>query len=205
MKVLIQYISKQFGKPSGIGGQISTFLMNCLNRKLYHSIIQNLKIDKRDTILDIGFGNGFLLKKVAEQNPNKVLGIEISKDMLWVAGKRNAVFIQNGKVELTESNVMNLPFADSSIDKIYTVNTIYFWKDCSKGFSEIFRVLKSDGLFLNAVYTKKWLDKLPITRYGFVKFTATELKELIERNGFSEVQIIEIQKNKSLCIVAKKS
>lgn len=204
MKAIFQYISTQFGKPRGIGGLFSTFVMNCLNRKMYRSIIQNLNITKTDTILDIGFGNGYLLKKIALQNPNKMLGVEISKDMLVAAGKRNASFIQCGNMELTEADVLHLPFADNSIDKIYTVNTVYFWKDCNKGYSEIFRVLKAEGLFLNAVYTKKWLDKLPITQYGFSKFSREELENQIIANGFSILKTVEIEKDKSLCIIAQK-
>ena len=37
---IYEYISNQFSKPSGIGGVISTFVMNKINRKLYESVIE---------------------------------------------------------------------------------------------------------------------------------------------------------------------
>jgi ubiquinone/menaquinone biosynthesis C-methylase UbiE len=83
------------------------------------------------------------------------------------------------------------------------VNTIYFWNNYEKSFSEIKRVLKDNGLFINTIYTEKHLDKLLVTK-GFNKFTAEQLREITDKNGFSKVQIIEIEKDKSLCIVAKK-
>jgi ubiquinone/menaquinone biosynthesis C-methylase UbiE len=204
MKLLLKYISGQFSKPSGFGGAVSTFLMNCLNRKLYRATIQNLQIQATDTILDIGFGNGFLLNRIAEKNPKKVLGIEISTDMILSARKRNKSFVEQGKMELFEANVQKLPFPDNFIDKIYTINTVYFWENAAAGLSEIRRVLKPDGLFLNTVYSKKWLDKLPVTKYGFSKFTTEELETLTLHCGFSIVKTFEIERNKSLCVISKK-
>jgi ubiquinone/menaquinone biosynthesis C-methylase UbiE len=204
MKQIIKYIAKQFGKPEGFGGILSTFVMNLLNRKLYRSIIEILQIDKNDTILDIGFGNGFLLNKIAKRKPKKMFGIEISRDMIFAANKRNKSYISDKKMELIEADVQHLPYSDASIDKIYTVNTVYFWKNTKVGFNEILRVLKPNGLFINAIYTKNWLDKLIITKYGFSKFADGQLENETVQSGFSSVQTIEIQRNKSLCIIAKK-
>lgn len=39
---ITKYISKQFGKPTGIGGNISTFIMNLMNQPQYRGIINNL-------------------------------------------------------------------------------------------------------------------------------------------------------------------
>lgn len=204
MKKIIKYISKQFGNPTGLGGKISTLLMNCMNKKMYRAIIQNLQICKNDTVLDIGFGNGFLLNQTAKKNPQKLLGVEISNDMIFEASKRNKLYLQNEKMELSLADVQNLPYADNFIDKIYTVNTVYFWKDTMAGFAEIYRILKPNGLFLNAVYTKKWLNRLPVTKYGFHKFTLEELQIKTAQCGFLILKVLEIEKSKSLCIISKK-
>ncbi|MGL4991266.1 MAG: hypothetical protein ACRCX8_17155 [Sarcina sp.] len=58
-----EYIASQFIKPSGIGGIISTFIMNNMNKKQYQSVLNNLNIKNGAKILDIGFGNGQLLNK----------------------------------------------------------------------------------------------------------------------------------------------
>ena len=53
----------------------------------------------------------------------------------------------------------DLTFADEQFDTVVTVNTIYFWEDTVKGLKEIRRVLKSEGTFYSAVYSKQWMSK----------------------------------------------
>ena len=203
MKTIYKYIARQFGKPTGFGGKISTFIMNCLNRKLYEAVIDNLDIQATDTILDIGFGNGYLVHRLTDKNLHKLYGIEISSDMLKVTTKKTRKKIEQGKVELLLANVQNLPFESGLIDKIYTINTIYFWQDIHKGFAEIKRVLKPNGLFLNVIYLKGWLDKLPITQYGFSKYTVEQIEKITVESGFKIERIIEVQSRKSLCVIAR--
>jgi ubiquinone/menaquinone biosynthesis C-methylase UbiE len=200
----IKYISKQFGNPSGIGGKISTFLMNCINRKQYKATIKQLSVQESDVILDIGFGNGFFIKQLLKENPKKIVGIEISEDMIFAATRLNQNAVNDDKVEFLKADIQSLPFADNSFDKIYTINTVYFWQDTEKAFAGIKRILKPNGLFVNTFYTKKHLEKLIITKYNFNKYDVAELEKLTVENGFELVEIVEIKKNKSYSICVKK-
>jgi ubiquinone/menaquinone biosynthesis C-methylase UbiE len=178
--------------------------MNRLNQKQYKAVAENLNIQPADTILDIGFGNGYLIRRLAKQNPQKLYGIEISQDMLNIAARKNRKKIEQGEMQLLLADVQNLPFEDSSIDKAYTVNTVYFWQDIHKGLSEIKRTLKPNGVFLNVLYLKKWLEMLPVTRYGFSKYTVEQIEKITIESGFKIEHIIDVQRNKSICIIAKK-
>ncbi|MDR0828774.1 MAG: class I SAM-dependent methyltransferase [Prevotellaceae bacterium] len=204
MQKILKYISQQFGNPSGFGGQISTFIMNCINRRQYRATLENLHISENDVVLDIGFGNGFLIRQLAKQKPKKIYGIEISEDMIVAAKKRNQNAVNQGKIELFKAGVEKLPFADESIDKIYTVNTVYFWENFDIGIAEIKRVLKPNGIFINTIYTQKHLSKLIITKYGFEKYDVEYLQKYTAESGLKIVQTIKIERNKSLCITAKK-
>ena len=204
MKKIYKYIARQFGNPTGFGGKISTLIMNFLNKKLYKAIVENLHIRTTDTILDIGFGNGYLIRRLSNKNLQKIYGIEISPDMLKVATKKSRKKIEQGKVELLLADVQNLPFENDLIDKIYTINTVYFWRDINRGFAEIKRVLKPNGVFLNVIYLKDWLDKLPVTQYGFSKYTAEQIENITIENGLKIERIFEIHSRKSICIIAKK-
>ena len=204
MKLIYKYIARQFGNPTGCGGKISTLIMNCMNQKQYKTVVENIDIQATDAILDIGFGNGYLIRKLSYKNPQKIYGIDISPDMLNTATTKNRKMIEQRKMELLLADVQELPFDDSSIDKAYTVNTIYFWQDISKGFSEIKRILKPNGIFLNIIYLKEDLDKLPITRYGFNKFTVEQIETVTIESGLKIERIIEIERQKSICVVAKK-
>lgn len=200
---ITKYIAGQFGKPTGVGGIISTFIMNRINQVQYKSVMDNLDFSKQDKILDIGFGNGYLIKHLAKKNDGYFYGIEISDDMLKNGCKRNSELIEEGKVCLTKGDVVDIPFETSFFDKVYTVNTIYFWEDIDKSLSEIKRVLKPNGIFINVIYSKEWLDNIKYTKYGFSKYTPKELEEVTVRNGLNVIKITETKKDISYCIISK--
>lgn len=200
---ITKYIAEQFGKPTGIGGIMSTFIMNRMNQIQYRSVMSNLNCSEKDRVLDIGFGNGYLINHLAKKNKGDFYGIEISDDMLKVGCKRNSELIKRGKVHLAKGNVIDIPFENSFFDKVYTVNTVYFWKDLDRGLSEIKRVLKPNGVFINAIYSKQWLDAVKYTQYGFSKYTPKELEEVTSRNGLNVFQVIETKKNISYCILSR--
>lgn len=204
MKFILKYIAKQFKNPTGFGGKIATSIMDRQNWRLYQSVIDNIDIQKTDTIFDIGFGNGNLIQKLLKENPKKVYGIELSPDMISLVSNKNRKAIEEGILQLILGNVQNMPLEDSSIDKAYTINTVYFWQDIDKGFSEIKRVLKPNGVFLNVLYLKEFLDKLPMTQYGYSKYTAGQLEKMAIENGLKIENIVEIEYKKSICIIARK-
>ena len=203
MEFIFKHIAKQFKNPTGFGGRFITFIMNRQNKKQYQSVIDNINIQKTDTILDIGFGNGNLIRKLLKEKPDKIYGIDISSDMVNLASNRNRKEIKEGKLHLILGNVQNIPLENSSIDKAYTINTVYFWQDVHKGFSEIKRVLKPDGIFLNVLYLKEMLDKLPMTQYEYSKYTLEQIKKITVDSGLKVENIVEIEYGKSICVVAR--
>ena len=202
---IVRYISNNFGNPTGIGGVVSTKFMNLFNQKQYKSVLRNIKLEPNNCVLDIGFGNGYLIKKLVEQNvPVKIYGIEISKDMLQKVKLKNMQNIENGILELDLANINKTSFENNFFDKAYTVNTIYFWNELEKCFSEIKRILKPNGIFMNVIYTKEFLDKILYTKYGFKKYSVEEIIKMTKENGMEIIETIEIKKNKSYCIISKK-
>ena len=178
--------------------------MNLLNQKQYKAVLQNLKLEPGNSILDIGFGNGYLLKKIIGQNvPVKIYGLEISNDMLYKVKTNNIQNIKKGILELCLANISKTSFENDLFDKAYTVNTIYFWNEMDKCFSEIKRILKPKGVFLNVVYTKKYLDRILFAQYGFNKYGVEEIEKITKDNGMELITTIEIKKNKSYCIISR--
>jgi ubiquinone/menaquinone biosynthesis C-methylase UbiE len=163
-----------------------------------------LLLADNERVLDVGFGNGFMLKGLAKKYKCDFYGIDVSADMLTAASRRNEQTGSVGSIKLTLGDVVRTNFDDGFFDKIYTVNTVYFWSDLSSGLTEINRILRENGVFVNAVYSREWLDKLPFTRIGFVKYTINELIDAGEQCGFA-VQAVSFAKGKSYCLVYRKS
>ena len=204
-KKFIEYVGNNFRNPNGIGGKITTKIMNIMNQKQYKAVLDNINLENNDILLDIGFGNGYLINKLFKKNINiKIIGIDISKDMVNIASKKYKQYIDNNCLTLLLENINNKTiFENELFSKIYTVNTIYFWDDLEKCFSEIKRILKSNGIFINVIYTKKQLDKTNISRKGFKKYSKDEIIKITEENGMTIKKIIEIKENKSYCIISE--
>lgn len=188
-----KYLAEQFGNPNGFGGIISTHIMNFINQSMYNHCKMEMQTNKTsNTILDIGFGNGYMLQKLAHSTSHKLYGIDISEDMVNLALKKlkNKAIIKTG-------DVSNLDYSDHYFDAVYTINTFYFWPDPAQALREIYRVLKPDSSFYNFIYTKEKLDQICFTNTGFRKSTMNEILQIHKNTEFKQIELIEIKKNKS--------
>lgn len=58
-----EYIGSQFGNPHGFVGKICCVIMNVINKAMYKNTVSLMDVKKGDAVLDIGYGNGYLLRK----------------------------------------------------------------------------------------------------------------------------------------------
>jgi ubiquinone/menaquinone biosynthesis C-methylase UbiE len=200
---IMSYLGGQFHNPTGFGGKFATFVMNRQNWRQYVGTESALGLNAADSVLDIGFGNGYLLNRLAARYTCHFYGIDISRDMLDAAAKRNRNHIDDGRLTLSLGSAEQTGLADDSIDKAYTVNTVYFWSSLDAGLTEIWRILRPDGVFINTVYSKAMLDGLPVTKSGYAKYEIDELLDAGERNGFS-AKAMPIVDGRSYSIIYKK-
>lgn len=174
--------------------------MDTINKAMYKSIVVDIDLNENSKILDIGYGNGYLIQKLYKKCNANIYGIDISEDMKNIAERRNNKAVSNGKLQLFVGDCCNLDFEDEIFDAVTSVNTIYFWNDTLKGLSEIKRTLKPGGVFYNVVYSKEWLKKLSYTKKGFKFFEKEDYISLGKQAGFSDISIKEIAYGKSYMI-----
>lgn len=196
-----EYIGSQFGNPRGFVGKVCCIIMNIINKKMYKNTIALVNIESGQSVLDIGYGNGYLLKCLDRKFSPELYGIDISEDMLTEATKHNKRANKARRLHLEIGDCCDLKYEDSKFASVTSINTVYFWSDTVKGLSEIKRVLLPGGSFINMVYTKEWLDALSYTKKGFKKFDPEELMELGRKAGFSDIRVEEIVKGKSFAVV----
>jgi ubiquinone/menaquinone biosynthesis C-methylase UbiE len=174
--------------------------MNLVNKKLYCKVSDTVLKHSGTKILDVGVGNGYLEKMLSGKSNVVVTGIDISEDMIKNASQRNHAAVQQGRVILSLGDCCDLQFQDGTFDAVTSINTIYFWPDTIKGLSEIRRVLKDDGIFVNAVYSQEWLKRVSYTKKGFKFFSKKDYVSDGKKAGFSDVIIEDIVRGKSFTI-----
>lgn len=199
-----EYIGSQFAEPNGVGGLITTKIMNVMNTEHYRAVEKFVCKNKGARILDVGFGNGQMLKVLDKKLDAKLYGIDISSDMLDTAVEKNYDAVTLNKMMLQQASITSLPYNDDFFDTVFTINTIYFWEDMTKAFSEVLRVLKNGGSFVCTFYSKDYLDKLSYCDTGFAKFTPQTVRSLARENGFHNVKIKILKEGKSYCLVGEK-
>ena len=203
-KLIEKIFRGQFGKPTGLRGKLLARQLNKGNKNQYNAVLENIGIKTNDTILEVGFGNGYLINELFNQNIKiKVYGIDISEDMLNEAKSKNKHAFKNGDLKLFVEDISKTSFDEDLFDKIYTVNTLYFWKDINEPFYEIKRILKSGGIFINVFSVKEHLNTLECTKHGFNKYDLEKVKKTTEANGFNINKIVEINKNKTYALISE--
>lgn len=205
-KNIKELMTTQFARPEGKAGQFFTLAMNVFNFKLYNAVYNYVSKEDGARILDVGFGNGDTLKRLDEKLNAELYGVDISPDMKVAATKANAEAVAVGRMKLETASVEQMPYEDEFFDSVYTINTVYFWKEPEKALGEIMRVLRGGGRFLCGFYSRAYFDKYKNFRSDDEKnYTVGELRELVKQNGFENVKVKLVDGKKFMyCLVAEK-
>ena len=179
------YFSKQARKPTGIFGR---FYMSRVfekgNAELNALTFETLSIQANDHVLEIGFGTGALINKIAMLLDNGfVEGIDFSKSMVAIAQKKNRKHIDNGKVIIHLGDFNEQLFEDNSFDKIFSVNTVYFWKKPETTIAKIYRILKPGGKVIIGFHEKSDMEKMPLNKDVFQYYSTDDLAQLLSVHG----------------------
>jgi ubiquinone/menaquinone biosynthesis C-methylase UbiE len=166
-----------------------TRALNDGNAELIGATLQALALGPNDRFLDVGFGGGLALRRAAQMTTGALWGVDFSPDVVHEGWRGMAPLMAEGRLNLLQADVLQLPLRDALVDAICTTNTIYFWADLAAGLRELRRVLAPGGR-LAIGYTGR--DKMrqfdAITRHGFRTFVPDELEPLLREAGFDGVR-----------------
>ena len=133
-------------KPEGELGDKLLDRMNESHESLAQWGVSHLDIAADDIILDIGCGGGVNVERFLEMTENKVYGLDYSQIAVDKSKKLNQNAIDEGRCEIIQGSVSQLPFEDNSFDIATGFETVYFWPDFVNDCKEVRRVLKEDGI-----------------------------------------------------------
>lgn len=106
-----------------------------------------LRFNKKDIVLDICCGNGFLTKEIS-QNCYRISGVDISDEQIKIANQKfNAVNIDYQCISALD---LNEKFRDNTFDKIYLQFSFQYFDQENQGeelIEQVVKLLKPNGLF----------------------------------------------------------
>jgi SAM-dependent methyltransferase len=186
-----RFIARQASRPSGILGWLLGRIMARETARENIRTLQLLDIQPTDHVLELGFGHGRTVARAAAlAYQGQVAGVEVSARMVEMAKTHNAVGVREGRVKLQQTSGLQLPYADQSFDKVYSVHTIYFWANAEAQLDEVRRALRPNGCFvLTFRYGERFVTDLPPPIYRHR--SPDEVVSLLRRARFEPIDARE--------------
>ena len=95
--------------------------------------------------IDVGAGPASLSIAIARITQLEIYAMDISPEMLLIAHESVEKEGFEGRIKPMSGDVHQMPFQDDFADLIFSRGSMFFWKDLSQAFREMYRVLKPDG------------------------------------------------------------
>ena len=117
-------------------------------------------------ILDVATGTADLAIKALRLNPEKIVGVDISEEMLAIGREKVARIGESGRITLQRGEAEKLPFSDNQFDAALVAFGVRNFENLHEGLSEIWRVLKPGGNLVILEFSHP--SSFPIKQlYGF--------------------------------------
>lgn len=157
-------------------------------RQSYSFLIDEIKREKFETLLDVGCGTGNSIELLYKEFPEKkYMGIDLAENMIEAACRKaipNAGFLV-GDAE-------NLPFEEGKFDVVICKESFHHYPQVEKFFQSAYRVLKPGGrliiLDMTIPAAGRWFENhviLPMMKKGDVHvYGLNEVRQLYVSAGF---------------------
>ena len=106
-------------------------------------MLERMQLEPAENVLDVGCGNGWLCRVIAERIPEgRVVGMDVSDEMVRRARQAS---VELAHVMFVVGKVEEISWEDNFFTRVVSVESAYYWPDPLRGFREIFRVLRPGG------------------------------------------------------------
>ncbi|MXO03611.1 bifunctional demethylmenaquinone methyltransferase/2-methoxy-6-polyprenyl-1,4-benzoquinol methylase UbiE [Flavobacterium sp. HBTb2-11-1] len=161
-----EQVTQMFDTISGNYDNLNRVISFGIDVKWRKKVLKIVSDKKPKVILDIATGTGDLAILLAQTNAEKIIGLDISAGMLEVGKKKVEDKKLSNVIELVLGDSENMPFEDNYFDAITVGFGVRNFENLEKGFAEILRVLKPNGVFV--ILETSVPDKFPYKQgYNF--------------------------------------
>ena len=148
------------------------WLGGIFERKPAEKALNYLEIEEAEIVLEIGFGTGHFLRRIALSvgKTGKAYGIDISDRMLQITRKRLKKAALIDRVELFHGDVTKRPFKNGTFDAVLMSFTLELFDtpEIPKLLNEVWRVLKVKGRLGVTSLSGSKGNSLPIRIYEWI-------------------------------------
>lgn len=141
-----QQIESMFDNIAGRYDFLNHFLSFGVDLYWRKKAIATLAKDRPKLILDIATGTADLaLQSMKSLNPEKIIGVDISEEMLEIGRKKIKNKDLTSRIELLKADSEQLIFDDNKFDAVTVSFGVRNFQNLEKGLREMLRVLKPGG------------------------------------------------------------
>lgn len=143
---LQRYINSQAASPRGLFGRFLGFIWPFEHGAVNRTTLELLEIERDNDVLELGCGAGAALQNAAAQAyEGHVTGLDVSETMVRISSRRNRSAIADGRVSVRAIDGINLGLEPASFDRVYSVHTIYFWRQPERVIAQLAEALRANG------------------------------------------------------------
>lgn len=159
-------------------------LMEKEHGKNVSKFLQSISFDRSFTFLDVGCGNGWVVRKISNEDYcKKSIGIDKSKKMIIQSEKKKT----NNKESFFHTDIESWKYTEK-FDFIFSMESLYYAESIETALKKIFKLLKPGGQFFCGTdfytdnkATTKWAKMMKIQMHLHSK---KEWREFFQNTGF---------------------
>lgn len=138
-------VAGMFDSIAGKYDFLNHFFSLGIDKLWRRKLVKRLAKAKPADVLDVATGTGDQAIAIVKAGIPKVIGVDISEQMLAEGRKKIAAKQLTNKITLTYGNSEELQFTDNSFDAVSVTFGVRNFEHLEKGLSEIYRVLRPGG------------------------------------------------------------
>ncbi|MGK6341610.1 bifunctional demethylmenaquinone methyltransferase/2-methoxy-6-polyprenyl-1,4-benzoquinol methylase UbiE [Chryseobacterium sp. DT-3] len=109
-----------------------------------NTLVKMMKKDNPHEVLDVATGTGDLAITIEKGTGAKVIGLDLSQQMLNVGVIKIKKLKLDGKISMQKGDAENLPFEDNRFDAVSVAFGVRNFENLTKGLAELRRVVKDN-------------------------------------------------------------